>query len=133
MKKGGSGDFETMGFIKEEIEIIGTRKSKKISALFDSGAYRNYIKLKLEDGDSAEDIGFHIFEGSHRAILANGHIAEGDRVRFKEIWIKERRVKEPRFVIMENLIEDIVIGAELMQNLGITLDLQHEKLGINWR
>lgn len=119
-----------MGTIREVIEIIGTRKSKKISALFDSGAYRNYIKMELEDGDRAEDIGFHIFEGTHRAILANGDIAVGERVRFKEISIKERSVKEPSFVIMESLIEDIIIGVELMQELGITLDPPNEKIGI---
>ena len=119
-----------MGVIKEAIEIVGTRKRKKILALFDSGAYRNYIKMVLEDGDRAEDIGFHIFEGTHRAILANGDIAVGERIRFKEIRIKERSVNEPRFVIMENLIEDVIIGVELMQKLGITLNPPDEKIGI---
>lgn len=120
-----------MGTIREEIEITGTRKSKRISALFDSGAYRNYIKKELEDGDRAENIGFHIFEGTHRAILANGEIAVGERVRFKEIRIKEHGVNEPRFVIMENLIEDMIIGVALMQKLGITLDLPNERLEVS--
>jgi len=119
-----------MGTIREVIEIIGTRKSKKLLALFDSGADRNYIRTELEDGDRAEHIGFHIFEGTHRAILANGDIATGERVRFKEIRIKERSSKEPSFVIMENLIEDIIIGVELMQQLGITLDPPNERIGI---
>ena len=130
MKKVVIGDFDIMGAINEVIEIIGTRKSKKISALFDSGAYRNYIKRELGDGDRAEDIGFHIFEGTHRAILANGNIAVGERVRFKEIHVKECSVKEPRFVIMENLIEDIIIGVKLMQKLGITLDPPNERINI---
>jgi len=130
LKKVVTGDFDSMGTIKEEIEIIGTRKSKKISALFDSGAYRNYIRKEFEDGDRAEDIGFHVFEGTHRAILANGDIAMGERVRFKEIRVKERCVNEPSFVIMENLIEDVIIGVELMQKLGVTLDLPNEKICI---
>ncbi len=37
-----------MGTIKEEIELVGTRKSKRIIALFDSGAHRNYIRKMLE-------------------------------------------------------------------------------------
>ncbi|HEQ78077.1 MAG TPA: hypothetical protein ENI78_00425 [Euryarchaeota archaeon] len=119
-----------MGIIKEKIEIIGMRKSKRISALFDSGAYRNYIRKKFEDGDRTEDIGFHVFEGTHRAILANGDIAMGERVRFKEVRIKERCVNEPSFVIMENLIEDVIIGVELMQKLGVTLDIPNEKICI---
>ncbi len=130
MEKVVTGDFDSMGIIKEKIEIIGMRKSKRISALFDSGAYRNYIRKKFEDGDRAEDIGFHVFEGTHRAILANGDIAMGERVRFKEVRIKERCVNEPSFVIMENLIEDVIIGVELMQKLGVTLDPPNEKICI---
>jgi len=119
-----------MGTIREEIEIIGKRKSKKIIALFDTGAYRNYIRKLLEDGDETEDIGFHIFEGIHRAILANGDIAVGERVRFKGISIKERNVKEPEFIIMEDLVEDVIIGVNLMQKLGITLDPLNERIGV---
>ena len=130
MKKVDSGDIDVMGLIKDDVKITGIRKSKKILALFDSGANKNYIKKSLRDGDSPDNIGFHIFEGTHRAILANGDIAIGERVRFKEIRIKKRSVKEPSFVIMESLIEDIIIGVELMQKLGITLDPPNEKIGI---
>jgi predicted aspartyl protease len=119
-----------MGAIREEVEIIGVRKSKNIQALFDSGAYRNYIKRKLTDGEKVEDIGFHIFEGTHRAILANGDIVEGEKVRFKEIKIKDCFVKEPEFVIMDDLIEDVIVGVYLMQNLGIHLDPPSEKIEV---
>ena len=119
-----------MGIIRDKIEIIGTRKNKRILALFDSGAYRNYIKMELEDGDKADDIGFHIFEGTHEAILANGDIAVGERVRFKEIHIKESSLKEPSFVIMENLVHDVIIGLEVMQELGITLDTPNGRIVI---
>ncbi|MBU4374207.1 MAG: retropepsin-like domain-containing protein [Euryarchaeota archaeon] len=119
-----------MGTIKEEIELVGTRKSKRIIALFDSGAHRNYIRKMLEDGDRAEDIGFHIFEGTHRAILANGDIAVGEKVRFKIIRIKECSFGEPEFIIMENLIADAIIGVNLMQRLGITLDPLNERIGL---
>jgi predicted aspartyl protease len=117
-----------MGTIREKIELIGTRKRKKITALFDTGACRNYIRKMLEDGDRTEDIGFHIFEGIHRAILANGDIAVGEKVRFKIIRIKGISFKEPEFVIMENLIEDMIIGVDLMQKLGLTLDPSNEKI-----
>jgi len=117
-----------MGAIREEIEIIGMKKSKKILALFDSGAYRNYIKMKLEDGDGPEDIGFHTFEGEHKVILANGDTTVGEKVAFKEVRIKEHNIKEPRFVIMENLIEDVIIGVKLMQKLKITLDPPNKKI-----
>ena len=119
-----------MGAIREEIVIIGTKKNKKISALFDSGACRNYMRMELTDGDSPDDIGFHIFEGTHEAILANGDIAHGERVRFKKICIEGRSIREPSFVIMENLLDDVIIGVEVMQRLGITLDPPNEKIGL---
>lgn len=111
-----------MGAIREEIEITGTSKSKKIQALFDSGAYRNYIKRKFADGELIEDIGFHIFEGIQRIILADGSIVKGEKVRFKEIKIKNCCGKDPEFVIMDDLIDDVIIGVHLMQSLDIRLD-----------
>jgi len=32
---------------------------------------------------------------------------------------------------MENLIEDMIIGVALMQELGITLDLPNESIGVS--
>ena len=117
-----------MGFIKHDIEIVGSRKSKKLVALFDSGAYRNYMRKVLIDGEAADDIGFHIFEGTRYSILANGESAAGDWVRFKELRVGQHRLKEPRFVLMESLIWDAIIGVEVMQELRITLDPPHERI-----
>lgn len=119
-----------MGAIREEIEIVGVRKSKKIFALFDSGAYRNYIKRELADGENVEDIGFHIFEGTHKARVANGGIVEVEKVRFREIRIRDLSIREPEFFIMDDLIEEVVVGVHLMQNLGIHLDPPNEKIEV---
>lgn len=117
-----------MGLIREEIEIVGTRKTKRILALFDSGAFRNYIREILDDGETPDDIGFHIYEGRHDAILATGDIAPGERIRFKQINIGGLILNNPSFVIMENLSEHAIIGAEVMQDLGISLDLPEERI-----
>lgn len=126
------GDFEYMGEIREEIEITGIRKSKKIVALFDSGAQRNYIRKILEDGDRVdENIGFHIFYGIHNPILANTDVTVGERVKFKKIHIKERSFEDPEFIVMEKLFVDAIIGSKLMQKLGIILDLPNKRIIIN--
>jgi len=119
-----------MGFIKEKVELVGTLKRKSIMALFDSGAYQNYTKRVLTDGENIEDIGFHTFEGTQNVILANETIASGEKVRFKEVRIKGYKVNDPQFVIMDNLLEDMIIGASLMQKLGIQLDPPNEKINI---
>lgn len=82
-------------------------------ALFDSGAERNYIKSILEDGDRVdEDIGFHIYEGIHKPILANTDTVEGEKIRFKEIHIKELSFEEPEFIVMEKLYVEAIIGPD---------------------
>ncbi|MBI2971974.1 MAG: retroviral-like aspartic protease family protein [Candidatus Aenigmarchaeota archaeon] len=117
-----------MGYIREDVELVGTLKSKKISALFDSGAYRNYVKRKLADGEDVGDVGFHIFEGIHKAVLATGDTATGERVRFKEVLIRGHVVNEPEFVIMDNFVEDMILGVSLMQTAGVMLDPPNEKI-----
>jgi len=117
-----------MGFIREEIELVGVEKSKRISALFDSGARRNYIRRRFEDGESVDDIGFHVYEGAHEALLADESTAKGVRVRFKELRMRGRVVANPQFVVLENLVEDMIIGAGFMQEFGIVLDPPNESL-----
>jgi hypothetical protein len=117
-----------MGLIREEIELVGVEKSKKIAALFDSGARRNYIRRRFEDGESVDDIGFHVYEGAHEAVLADESTAKGVRVRFKELRMRGRVVANPQFVILENLVEDMIIGAGFMQEFGIVLDPPNESL-----
>lgn len=120
-----------MGFVQRDIQIIGSRKLKTVRALFDSGAYRNYIRTTMYDGDTADDIGFHIFEGTRESILANGSLSTGDWVRFKEIRIEEVSLQEPLFVVMDNLTWDVIIGVELMQTLGLILDPPKERVILN--
>ncbi len=119
-----------MGIIKDRIEIIGTAKRKRIQALFDSGAHRNYLKREFADGENVDEIGYHIFAGIHRAVLADGTLSPGERVRFKSVMIDKRVEFEPEFVLMENLIEDAIIGVWTMQKLGIRLDPPRERIEV---
>lgn len=119
-----------LGSIKEEVKIVGTLKAKNITALFDTGAYRNYIRKQLSDGDTVESIGFDTYEGEHKALLADGSETKGERIRFKELVIKDLSEKEPEFIMMENLLEDVIIGVHLMQRLRINPDPLSEKISI---
>jgi hypothetical protein len=120
-----------MGFVRDYVKIIGVNKSKTLIALFDSGAYRTYIRKELSDGDMVDDIGFHIFEGIHRIILANGKIEEGARVRFKTLKIKDKALESPQIVIVDDLVEDVIVGALHMQKLKLKLDVPNEKIETN--
>lgn len=118
-----------MGIIWQNIKILGTKKSKIVMALFDSGAYFNYIRSEnIFDRETPDDIGFHIFEGTKESILADGRFKKVDWVRFKEVYVNGITIKEPKFLIMKDLTWDAIIGAELMQQVGIILDTKNEKI-----
>jgi predicted aspartyl protease len=119
-----------LGSIKEEVKIVGTLKTKSIKALFDTGAYRNYIKRELSDGDTVESIGYNTYEGEQRVILADMSESKGEKIKFKELRIKSLSEKEPEFIIMDNLLEDVIIGVYLMQKLYISPDPSIEKITI---
>lgn len=118
-----------MGTIWQDIEVTGIHKTKSIQALFDSGAYYNFIRNKsIYDEETPDDIGFHVFEGKKVCILADGRTIPTDIVRFKELDINGSKIKEPRFLIMENLTWDAIIGVELMQKMGIILDMSSDSI-----
>ena len=75
-----------------------------------------------------DDIGFHLYEGRHEAILADESVAIGERVRFTELRLRGRAVPNPQFVILDNLVEEAIIGAGFMQEMGIILDPPNESL-----
>ncbi len=120
-----------MGFVRENVEIVGSRKNKQLLALFDTGAYRNYIRKVMFDGETPDDIGFHTFEGTKEIILANGSNVPGDWVRFREVRIVDAYLKNPLFIVVEDLTWDIIIGVELMQTLGVVIDPPNERLLIS--
>lgn len=123
-----SGDISPLGSIREEVKIVGTNKTKNIAALFDTGAYRNYIRKQLSDGDTVESIGFDTYEGEHDIILADESKIKGEMIRFKELVIEDSSEKSPEFVVMENLLDDVIIGVHMMQKLSIILDPLSEKI-----
>ncbi len=121
-------DYVIMGYIKEDIEIIGSRKNKRVNAMFDSGAFSNYIRSTFDDGETPDDIGFPIFEGETSLICANGSTSPAGVIRFDKIRINKFVVNQPRFVMTDTLLFEVIIGAELMQMLGIVLDPKNEKI-----
>ncbi|MEM2750842.1 MAG: hypothetical protein QXH53_04150 [Nitrososphaerales archaeon] len=117
-----------MGIIKKYVEIIGSKKSKRVEALLNSSAFRNYLPRVFKDGESVNNLGFYIVEKDFKVILADGTEKFGVRARFDAIKIEDRIYKEPEAVIMDNLVEDAIIGSYLMQELGIILHMAEGKV-----
>ncbi len=111
-----------MGEISEKIQITGTRQSKDLTALLDSGAQRNYVRSELFDGTKADEIGFTKYQGKHTTILANQTLADGIRVNFIHLKVGELYLDEPEFIVMDDLNKDAIIGSAVMQQLKLILD-----------
>ena len=119
-----------MGSVIEEVNIVGTLKAKNIKALFDTGATSNYIRKQLLDGDTVDAIGFDTYEGERNIRLGDASITKGEVIRFKELVIEDLSEKEPKFIVMENLSDEVIIGVDSMQRLGISPDPLSEKISI---
>ena len=105
-----------MGRVSKTIELFGVYKSKKIEAMFDTGAKNNFLPSIFKDGETIEELGFKEFFGTHSFFMANESITKGDIVQFNEIRIDNLKIKDPIFVILDQLVEDAIVGTKLMQD-----------------
>lgn len=119
-----------MGFIKKSIELFGSNRNKTIIALFDSGSSINCIKRKLSDGDSVDGIGFLFYGGPFQSHLANGEIVRGERVSFRALKIDNKIAVYPELIIFDSMVEDLIIGVGLMQEMKIILDPFEKKINM---
>jgi len=117
-----------MGKIEKEIEIVGQKEKKKLKALFDSGADTNYVRTEFSDGISAEELGFIRYRTFRRIKLGDGRYNLGEVVTFPQLIIDDVSIEKPEMIIMKGLPYDAVIGAFLMQQLRITLNMGEEQV-----
>jgi hypothetical protein len=111
-----------MGKIKKEIEIVGLKGSKKVEALFDSGAGGNVVRQIFSDGVSAEDLGFTKYRFPGKIRLGDNRFKRAEFIAFPKLVIDNVPVEKPEMAIMKDLPYDVIIGAYLMQSIGIILN-----------
>ena len=115
-----------MGYIKKEVEIVGTFRSKVLNALFDSGAGRDYIRAIFYDGDMAEDLGVVEYRDIKEIILADSRIGKGEVVTFPRLKINDLIYREPEMIIMRDLSYNVIIGSFFMQEMKMNLMMGRE-------
>ncbi len=119
-----------MGTIRIPIEIISTRSHKRVNALVDTGARRNYLPKTFRDGEDVDSIGFREFLGHHTAILANQKLAQGYRVMFDDLVLADVHLSNPAFVVLDQLVDDAIIGTGLMQQLRMIINLGNDEVQV---
>ncbi len=92
--------------------------------MFDTGAEGNYINYKI----SADEIGFEVYSLSCVSILTKRNPELADTYVFKRLKILTGYISGAEFVCLKNLDFDIIIGVEVMQLLGLSLDMSTDKI-----
>lgn len=113
-----------MGKIYREIGLLGANnKYTKLNALFDTGAYCNYIGETFRDGSSIHDLGIMEFGEKQPIVFPSGVDIEGRMIKLKLLKIDGvEPIKEPEFCLFDMKMCDVIIGAKLMQQLKIILN-----------
>ncbi len=118
-----------MGLIIKEVEIAGDKGTKKVNALFDSGA-----SLSLARQSVIENVASEVqMPGGLTFQLGDG---EGPLTtdRWVPLFIIVKGVKiSDNVVIVDKLAEDLIIGAGTLQKWRIKLDLENDDVLIDPR
>lgn len=120
-----------MGKIYQEVGLLGANnKYKKLEALFDTGAYHNYIAEEFKDETTIHDLGIVEFGEEQPIIFPSGLDITGRNIKLKLMKINNTIiVNNPKFCLFDMKRCDIIIGARLMQQLNITLNPYEKKIG----
>lgn len=118
-----------MGLIIKEHTITGNRGSDTARVLYDSGASKSFIRADIakilgDTGPAVETLTFMMADGqvgfTADSIMNLAVDAEGIRLTHN-------------FYVVEDLAEELVIGADIMQQWKIVLDLENETVSIDPR
>ena len=118
-----------MGMIIEEYTVTGNRRSDTVRVLYDTGASPSLVRR-----DIAQPLGdFAVSPISMEFMMANGQgTFTVDQVITLAIDVEGTPLVYT-FYIADDLAEELVIGADMMQRFKITLDMEGESVSIDPR
>ena len=118
-----------MGLIIKEHTITGNRASDKVRVLYDSGASKSFIRTDIakilgDTGPAVETLTFMMADGQvgFTADSIMNLVVDADGTRLTH-----------NFYVVDDLAEELVIGADIMQQWKIILDLENEAVSIDPR
>ena len=118
-----------MAIIEKTIELVGSKSREKVTGLFDSGSTYSCIEKRL-----AEKLG--MLEPIPQP-LEFETAKKGDKIEVKERVTLDFHLDGYRFsdefFVLENLSEELIIGAITMQKWRFKLDFEHEEVIIDPR
>ncbi len=118
-----------MGLIVKDVEIAGDKGTKKLKALFGSGASLSLVRRTVVQGVATEvkmprQVSFQLGDGEGRLTTE----------RWVPLVITVKGVEiSDNVVVVEKLAEDLIIGAGTLQKWRIKLDLENDDVLIDPR
>ncbi len=118
-----------MGIIIKEYTVTGPRASDTVRSLYDTGAGASFVRR-----DIAEILGDTLMTATPiRFMFADA--SEGftvDQIINLDVAVDGTTLNHA-FYVADDLAEELVIGADMMQRFKITLDMDNEAVSIDPR
>ena len=106
----------TGGAIIEEVTLYGTRGSRVVAALFDTGAEPCVIKPSLADEIGVTEVGIRWVETPF------GQEYEIKEVELEKIVIRGKERPKPRAAVATPVGVDFLVGRDVMEWIGVKLE-----------
>ncbi|MEW6686853.1 MAG: retropepsin-like aspartic protease [Candidatus Edwardsbacteria bacterium] len=111
-----------MGLIYKEVELVGQKGKKKVPALFDIGSSQSFMRKSIAEEITTpfkidESLEFETASGTIRTdlVIFSRIILDGHKI----FWT---------FIIVEDLTEELILGADFFQRWKIRLDPETEEI-----
>ncbi len=118
-----------MGVIIEEYNAAGERGSDTVRVLYDTGASASFVRR-----DIAEPLGdFAASPISMQFMMADGQEAFTVNHTINLVVDVDDARLVHSFYVADDLAEELVIGADMMQKFKITLDMEGETVSVDPR
>ncbi|MCS7265674.1 MAG: retropepsin-like domain-containing protein [Armatimonadetes bacterium] len=116
-----------MGIVTKKIRLVGSRGEHETEGLFDSGASYSFIKKDVAERLATleplpQPMSFEMAE-------QGATVTARERV-VLDFWIDGYRFSD-EFLVLDNLSEEIIIGAATMQKWRMKLDMEKEDIIID--
>ncbi|MHB1709507.1 MAG: pepsin/retropepsin-like aspartic protease family protein [Thermoplasmataceae archaeon] len=98
----------------------------KMNALIDSGAEGNYISKILPNGLGPVQLGFVSYSEIPVSIPGSSSAELHGALTFKSLTMNGIVISEPEFIILDNIDLPAIIGVEILQMLGLSLDFKSD-------
>lgn len=118
-----------MAIIQKEIKLVGSKREKRVLAIFDNGATYSCINPELA---KELEIVLPLPEPMEFGTAKEGEVLIAKERVILNFYLNNYRFSD-EFMIIENLPEEVIIGATTLQKWRMKLDFENDEVIIDPR